>query len=454
MRPSACSGETGSAAYYTSTSRSYTSTSRMLWIVKPRAEGKFGALVVMPRMEQGWGVGAENRVTVSDQHLPRATQHHRPRPAQHDRSPWPSRLAYLMLVRVLSWLALLARSDAAKDAEILTLRHEVAVLRRTNPRPNMSWLDRAVLSALSRLLPAPLRRLRLVSPRTLLRWHAQLVARRWTYPHRRPGRPPTAAPIRALVLRMARENPRWGYRRIQGELVGLGHTVAASTVWKILKGAGLDPAPRRSGPTWRQFLSAQAHAILAVDFAHVDTVFLRRLYILIVIEHDRRRVHLAGITAHPTGAWVTQQARNLLMDLGDRADRFRFLIRDRDSKFTAAFDAVFAGADIRIIRTPVRAPRANAIAERFIGTLRRECLDHILITGPRHLDACYASSPSITTRTGLTDRCINARPQAPLPRSPEQPSGRCDETGSAASSTSTCRSHDVTGFSAPTRFVS
>ncbi len=291
-----------------------------------------------------------------------------------------------MLIRVLSWLALLARSDTAKDVEILTLRHEVAVLRRTNPRPKMSWLDRAVLSALSRLLPAPLRQLRLVSPRTLLRWHHQLVARRWTYPHRRPGRPPTPAPIRALVLRMARENPRWGYRRIHGELVGLGHTVAASTIWKILKDAGLDPAPRRAGSTWRQFLSAQAHAILAVDFTHVDTVFLRRLYVLVVIEHDRRRVHVAGITAHPTGAWVTQQARNLLMDLGEHAERFRFLIRDRDSKFTAAFDAVFTGADIRIIRTPIRAPRANAIAERFIGTLRRECLDHMLITGPRHLD--------------------------------------------------------------------
>ena len=159
-----------------------------------------------------------------------------------------------MLARVLSWLALLARSDAAKDVEILVLRHEVAVLRRTNARPALTWLDRAVLSALSRLLPASLRQLRLVSPRTLLRWHAQLVARRWTYPHRRPGRPPTAPPIRALVLRMARENPRWGYRRIQGELVGLGHPVAASTVWKILKDAGLDPAPRRAGPTWRQFL--------------------------------------------------------------------------------------------------------------------------------------------------------------------------------------------------------
>jgi putative transposase len=175
-----------------------------------------------------------------------------------------------------------------------------------------------VLSALSRLLPAPLRQLRLVSPRTLLRWHAQLVARHWTYPHRRPGRPATTPPIRALVLRMARENPRWGYRRIQGELVGLGHPVAPSTVWKILKDAGLDPAPRRSGPAWRQFLSTQAHAILAVDFAHVDTVFLRRLYVLVAVEHDRRRVHIAGITAHPTGVWVTQQARNLLMDASIR----------------------------------------------------------------------------------------------------------------------------------------
>ena len=244
-----------------------------------------------------------------------------------------------------------------------------------------------MLAALSRLLPAPLRRLRLVSPRTLLRWHTHLIARRWTYPRRQPGRPPTPQPIRTLVLRMARENPTWGYRRIQGELVGLGHRVAASTVWMMLKAAGIDPAPQRSGPTWRQFLTAQAHAILAVDFAHLDTVFLRRLYVLVVIEHGRRRVHLAGITAHPTDAWVTQQARNLLMDLGEYAAQVRFLIRDRDSRFTAAFDAVFTGTDIHVLRTPVRAPRANAIAERWIGTLRRECLDHLLIAGPRHLAA-------------------------------------------------------------------
>jgi hypothetical protein len=194
-----------------------------------------------------------------------------------------------MLGRVLSWLVLLARSDTVKDAEILVLRHEVAVLRRTNQRPTLTWVDRAFLSAVARLLPTQLRGLRLVSPRTLLRWHAQLVARRWTYPRRTPGRPAVTQSIRHLVLRMARENPRWGYRRIHGELVGLGHPIAASTVWKILKAAGIDPAPRRSGPTWQQFLAAQAHAILAVDFAHVDTVFLRRLYVLIVIEHGRRR---------------------------------------------------------------------------------------------------------------------------------------------------------------------
>ena len=297
------------------------------------------------------------------------------------------RLAYLAVLRMFGWLALLARSDRAKDAEILILRHQVAVLQRQVKAPRLSWADRAVLAALARLLPSSqLRRLRLIiSPHTVLRWHADLVRRRWSYPRRTPGRPRTAPSVRALVLEMARDNPGWGYRRIHGELTGLGYKLAPSTVWQILEDAGIDPAPTRSGQSWRAFLDAQAKTILATDFFHVDTVFLRRLYVLFFIEHGTRQVHLAGITAHPTGEWVTQQARNLLMSLDDHVGTFKFLIRDRDAKFTAAFDAVLAGANVRIIKTPVQAPRANAIAERWIASARRECLDRMLITGERHL---------------------------------------------------------------------
>jgi putative transposase len=266
------------------------------------------------------------------------------------------RLAYLAVLRVFGWLALLARSDRAKDAEILILRHQVAVLQRQVKAPRLSRADRAVLAALARLLPrGQLRQLRLIiSPRTLLRWHADLVRRHWAYPRRPPGRPRTAASVRALVLEMARDNPGWGYRRIHGELAGLGHKLAPSTVWQILKDASIDPAPQRAGQAWRGFLDAQAKTILAADFFHVDTVFLRRLYVLFFIEHGTRRVQLAGITAHTTGEWVTQQARNLLMNLEDYADGLKFLIRDRDAKFTAAFDAVFTAIGVRIIKTPAR----------------------------------------------------------------------------------------------------
>jgi transposase InsO family protein len=184
---------------------------------------------------------------------------------------------------------------------------------------------------------------------------------------------------------MARDNPTWGYRRICGELTGLGHKIAPSTVWEILQAAGIDPAPQRASASWKQFLSAQARTIAAVDFFHVDTVFLRRLYVLFVIEHHDRRVHLAGVTAHPTAAWTVQQARNALMDLGEQTGSLKFLIRDRDAKYTDAFDAVFTATGTRIITTPVQAPRANAICERWIASARRECTDRILITGRRHL---------------------------------------------------------------------
>jgi transposase InsO family protein len=299
-------------------------------------------------------------------------------------------LVYVIVRSVLGLLVLLLRRDLSKDAELLVLRHENAVLRRRVGRARYEAVDRAWLAALARLIPR--RRwseVFPVTPATLLAWHRKLTAKKYdTSKRRRPGRPPTAQSVARLAVRLAKENPLWGHRRIHGELTKLGITVAPSTIWEILHAAGIDPAPRRTGPTWRQFLHAQATGILAVDFLHVDTVLLKRIYILVFIEHGTRRMHLGGVTASPTGEWTVQQARNLA--LGERLEGIKFLIRDRGPNFTASFDAVFQATGTRILRTAVQAPRMNAICERLVGTLRRELLDRVLILGERHLRAVLA----------------------------------------------------------------
>ncbi len=333
------------------------------------------------------------------------------------------RLLYLILLRILGWIALLMRSEASKNAEILVLRHQLAVLRRQVARPRPSWADRAVIAALSRLLPRALRGHLFVTPGTLLRWHSDLVKRRWAYTRRDPGRPPTRPTVPELVLRMAAENPHWGYRRIAGELTGLGRSAGASTVWAILKRAGIDPAPRRSGPTWADCLRSQASEIFAVDFFHVDTVLLQRLYCMVAMEISTRQVHLLGVTAQPTGGWAVQQARELLMVLDDRVDRVGFPIRDRDAKFTDAFDAVFASQAVRVLLTPVRAPRANAYIERWIGGCRRALLDRTLIINERHLRHVLTAYET-HFNTHRPHRALQqAAPLRPLP-DPNDPHGK------------------------------
>src|SRR5947209_9143122 len=288
-------------------------------------------------------------------------------------------------------MCLSVSDSTAKDVEILMLRHQLAVAQRRDPRlvRKLTWADRAWLVLLAGLLPATrLSRIRLiVTPGTLLGWHRDLLRRRWARrSRRRPGRPATHRNIKALVLRLAKENPSWGYRRIHGELADLGIRLAPSTVWEILKAAGVDPAPSRdTGPTWAEFLRSQAEAIVACDFVVVDLIDGSKAYVLAVIEHATRRVRILGATLHPTSDWVVQQARNVVMDLQDTGLRAKFLIHDRDASFGAAFDAVFTTAGIEVIRTGVRAPRQNSIMERWFRTLRAELTDRTLLWNPPHL---------------------------------------------------------------------
>jgi transposase InsO family protein len=292
---------------------------------------------------------------------------------------------YLVVRNLFALVWLLGRPRRSKELEILVLRHELAILRRQASRPTVTWADRALLTSLSRSLPADDLAAFSFRPETLLRWHRQLIARRWTYGHRRPGRPGLERSLRELILRLARENPHWGYKRIVGELKGLGIAVSATSVRKVLLEAGLQPSPRRTHSSWRAFLRAQAASMLACDFLTVETILLKRIYVLFFISLATRRIEYVTCSSNPDGGWVTQQARNLVMQLGDEQP-FLFLIHDCDTKFSHAFDEVFRTEGIKVIRTPVQAPNANAFAERWVRTVRADCLDRILILGHPHLE--------------------------------------------------------------------
>jgi transposase len=329
-------------------------------------------------------------------------------------------LLYKLSRSLLSVPAVLLRRDTSKEAELLVLRHENAVLRRQITGPvRYEPADRFWFAALSSLLPR--RRWRdifPVTPGTLLAWHRRFITAKWDYTarRRRIGRPSTHSTIKKLVLRLAKENPRWGHRRIQGELTRLGHHIAASTVWKILNTEGIDPAPRRRGPTWKEFLTNQARSIIEADFFHIDTALGKRLYALAFLEHSTRRLHITGVTAHPSQDWAVQQARNLTADLGTRLDSLRFLLRDRDGKYSPAFDAVFNAVfnaeEMDILTSAPRAPRMNAHCERLINTLRSEMCDHLLILNEAHADKSWPNTNGTTTSTGPTKPGISYHPTA------------------------------------------
>src|ERR1022692_3172525 len=333
------------------------------------------------------------------------------------------KLIFLIVTRAVSLLSLSRREVWWKDAEILILRHQLAVTLREQPRAHarQTWPDRAWLALLARTLPVKrLAGLRLiVAPSSILRWHRDILRRRWARRSRcgHTGRPPTRRSIRSLVLRLARENESWGYRRVHGELAVLGVTVAPSTVWQILKDVGIGPAPRRDGPGWAEFLRSQAQAILALDVFTAGLLNGAKVYVLAVTGHGSRRIQVLGATEHPAQSWVAQQARNLLMDLDDIGIRVRLVLHDRDASFSAAFDAVFQSAGITVIRSAVQAPRTNSIMERWIGSCRRQILDRTLIWNQRHLTIVLREYEDFCN-THRPHRALNqAAPLRPLPGS-------------------------------------
>lgn len=325
-------------------------------------------------------------------------------------------LVYLLVRRVVRSIAGSSSDKTSTEVELVVLRHQLMVLKRQVGRPRLRRRDRLFMAAISGVLPRGRWSSFLVTPQTLLRWHRELVRRKWTYRRKSVGgRPAIPDEVRELILRMGGENPRWGCLRIRGELAKLGIRVSATRIRTLLRANGLGPAPRRDGPTWGEFLRSQAHGILALDFLTVETVRLRTLYVLFAIHVRSRRVHILGVTKNPDSAWVTQQARNLAV--GERLRGIRFVIRDRDSKFSGPFDEVFRSEGVRIVRTPIRAPRANAFAERWVRTVRAECLDRMLVLGRRHgeqvLRAYAAHYNEARPHRGLDLRTPRRRPHRP-----------------------------------------
>jgi transposase len=331
------------------------------------------------------------------------------------------KLVFLVVSRVMSLIGLSRRESWWKDAEILMVRHQLAVAGRGRPtaRARLTWPDRALLALLAGTVPIErLAAMRLiVTPGTILRWHRDIVRCQWARRSRRgrSRRPATHRKVRSEVLRLARENESWGYRRIHGELAGLGITIAPSTVWQILKTAGIDPAPRRDGPGWAEFLRSQAQGILALDFFTADLLNGTKAYVLAVIEHGTRRVRVLGATENPVQSWVVQQARNLLMDLDDAGMSVKFVLHDRDASFTTAFDAVFQAAGARVVRSAVQAPRMNSIMERWIGSCRRELLDRTLIWNQRHLMTVLREYEDFYNKHRPHRTLNQAAPLRPLP---------------------------------------